>query len=114
MSYNQFPNIGGFLKGDIVGNISKGIGLKYISNHECNCNSTIKVKGTCAYRGESGACCVIYKVKCKQFISFYVGNTKNNLKKRTGRHLQYVTQKVYHDKTRILLRLISLNILTKN
>ena len=80
MAYHRLPNIGETLQGDIVGKLRKGIGSKVFPNREFNCNSTAKVKGTCAYRGEYRACGVFYMVTCRQHILTYVVNRKNNLK----------------------------------
>ena len=82
MSYHQFPNLGEILQGDIIVNIRKGIGLKAFLNCECICNSTTKVKVTCSYGGEFRSCCVVYKMTCRKYLSVYVGNTQNTLKKR--------------------------------
>ena len=63
-SENVLPkqsNLGEILMCDLVGNTRKGICSKYFLNFECNCNSTPKVKGTCAYGGECRACCVVYR-----------------------------------------------------
>ena len=49
MSYHRFPNIGEVLQGDMIGKLRKGIGMKYFLDRECDCSSTTKVKGECAY-----------------------------------------------------------------
>ena len=72
-----------------------------------------KAKVPCAYGGECRARCVVYKVTCRLCISVYVGNTHTTPKNRTEQHFQEVDQKVHHDKNRIPLQLILLNILTK-
>ena len=69
MSYHRLPNLGEILQGDMVGKLRKLIELKDFLNRECNCNSTTKVKGTCAYEGEFIAFCVVYKVTCRLCIS---------------------------------------------
>ena len=98
MYYPRFHNLGEILQGDMVGKFRKGIRSKYFLNRECNCNSTTKVKVTCAYKGECRTCCLFYKVIYRLCLSVYVGNTQNNLKKIMKRHFQDVAQKVHHDK----------------
>ena len=98
MSYHRPPNLTEFLQGDMVGNIRKGFRSKYFLNHECNCNSNTKVKGTCDYGGECRACFVVYKVTCIQCISFYVGITIKTLKKRLEKQFLDVSKIVHHNK----------------
>ena len=114
MSYHIFPNLGEILQGDLVGKLREGIVLKDFLNRECNCISTTKVKGECAYEGGCRACCIVYKVTCKKGLSLYVGKTQNTQKKEWNNisnmwHKKYTTIKIL-----ILLQLTSLTILTKN
>ena len=81
MAYHRFPNLGEILQGYMVGKLREGIGSKDFLNRECNCSSTKKVNGECAYESDYRACCVVYKVTCKPFLSLHVGNTQNNQKK---------------------------------
>ena len=76
MSYHQPPNIAEILQDDTVGKFRKIIGLKYFLNRECNCNSTTKVKVTCAYIYEFRVCFVGYKFMRIQCILVYAGNNK--------------------------------------
>ena len=39
--------------------------ILHFINSECNCNSTIKAKGTCYYIGECRQRCVVYKATCR-------------------------------------------------
>ena len=98
MSYHRFPNLGEVLQGDMIGKLKKGTVSKDFSDRECNCSSTKKVKGECAYEGDCRACCIFYKVTCKKFLSVYEGNTQNTFKKRMEQHFQDIAQKVQHDK----------------
>ena len=98
MSYHRPPNLTEFLQGDMVGNIRKGFRSKYFLNHECNCNSNTKVKGTCDYGGECRACFVVYKMTCILCLSVYVRNNINSPKKRIEQHFQDVAQTVHYDK----------------
>ena len=98
MSYHQSPNLGDILQVDLVGKIRKVIGLKYFLNHECNCDYTTKVNGTCAYAGECRSWGVVNKVMYKHYLSDYLVNTQNTLKKRMEQHFQDVAQKVQCDK----------------
>ena len=50
-SYHRFPNIGEILKGDMIGKLRKVSVSKDFLNRECNCISTTKVEGKCAYGG---------------------------------------------------------------
>ena len=97
MSYRIFPNLGELIQGDFVSNISKGLASKDFSNRECNCNSTTKLNGMCAYRGECCRCFVVYKVTCKCCGDLYVVNTQN-YQKRMEQHFQDVAQKSMNDK----------------
>ena len=83
MSYHRFPNLGETPEGYLVSKIRRNLASKDFLDGECNCNTTAKVKGRCAYRGECRRCCVIYKVTWKCCGDFYVGNTQNTLKKGT-------------------------------
>ena len=100
MYYHRLPNLRVILQVEMVVKIRKGIRSKYFLNHECNCNCTTNMKVTCSCGGECRTYCVVYKVACRQCISFYVGKTQNTLKNRMEQHFQDVTQKVQYDKTR--------------
>ena len=63
----------------MIGKLRKGTGSKDFLDRECNCSSTTKVKGECAYKGDCRACCIVYKVTCKKCLSVYVGNNQNTL-----------------------------------
>ena len=89
MSYRILLNIGEILQGDMVGKLRKVIGSKVFLNRKCNFNSTTKAKGTCAYEGEFRACCVVYKVTCRQCLSVYMGNTQNTIKKNGTKFPRY-------------------------
>ena len=95
-SYHKFRNLGEILQSDLVRKIRKGVESKYLLNCEFNCNSTTKVKFTCACGGECRTFCVFYKVTCRQCLSVYVVITP---KKRTERHFQDVAQKVRYNKS---------------
>ena len=76
MSYHRFPNLEGFLQGDLVSKTKKGLASRDFIDRECNCKYTVKVNGMCEYRGECRKCCVVYKVTCKCCCDFYVVNTR--------------------------------------
>ena len=82
---------------DKVGKLRERIGPKDFLDCECNCISTTKVRGECAYKGECRSCCLVYKITCKLFLSVYLVNKKNTLKK-IGIFFQDVAQKVQHYK----------------
>ena len=71
--------------------------LRDYLDRECNCNTTTKVKGRCAYGGACCGCCVIYKITCKCCGDFYIGNTQNT-QKIMEEHFQDVAQKVANNK----------------
>ena len=70
--------------------------MKYFVNRYCNCNSTTKVNGICAYKSECRIFFVIYKITYKYCGGLYVGNTQNKLK-IMEQHFQYVAKKLIHD-----------------
>ena len=104
MSCHRFPNLVEILQGDLVGNIRKGIASKDFRNCEYNCNSMIEVKCTCDYVGECRSCCVFHEVMFRQFLSIYLVNTQNTLKKITEQQFQYVAQKLHNDKHELISR----------
>ena len=115
MSYRRFPNLGEILRGDMVGKLREGIGSKDFLYRGCNCSSTTKVKGECAYDVDCRARCAVYRVNCKLRLSVYVGNTQNTQKKRERNVITKMWRKEYSTiKILILLRLISLDISTEN
>ena len=65
MSYHRFQNLGELLQGDLVSKIRLNLASKDFLDRECNCNTSTKVKGKCAYGGKCQKCCVIYKVTFK-------------------------------------------------
>ena len=81
MSYHKLPNLGRILQGDLLGDISKGIGSKDFLNHECNYNSITKFKVACAYGDECRACCIVYRVTLQKCLPVYVGNNQKTTKK---------------------------------
>ena len=92
------PNLTAFLQSDTVGKIRKVIISEDFLNHECNCNSTIKVKGTCDSGGEYRAYLLVYKMTCILYLSVYAGNTIKTLNKRMEQNFQDVAQTVHHNK----------------
>ena len=98
MSYHRFPNLGELLQGDLISKIIRDLASKDVLDRECNCNTNTKVNGRRINGGGCRRCYVIYKVTCKCYGDFYVGNTQNTVKKRMEQHFQDVAQKVANDK----------------
>ena len=80
MYYHILLNLGELIQGDLVSKLREGLSYKESVDRECNYNSTMKVSGMCAYRGDCRRCCVVYKVTCKCCGNLYVENTQNTQK----------------------------------
>ena len=94
MSYHRFPNLGQALQGDLTSKLIKNVRSEDYADLECNCNSTSKVNGSCAFGGDCRKSVVVYKAECVDCGMCYLGNMQQKLKIRTHQHLGEVCKLV--------------------
>ena len=111
--YNKFLNLGELIKRYLLIKLWKDLELKYFVDRKCNCNSTTKVNGICALKGERIKWFVVYKITCKYCGNFYVDNTQKKQKNwnRTSKMWPKRSCKII---IWTLFLITSLNILHKN
>ena len=77
--------------------------MKYFLICEFNFNSSTKINGKSAHKGECRTFQLVHNLMNKLFISLCLGNNQNTLKNIMEKYFQNVAQKVHHDKIWMLL-----------
>ena len=99
MSYHCHLNFASLCNRDLISKLNDWITSRKFENQPCNCNASSQNEdGCCVYDGQCNVKLCIYKVTCKECGKFYIGSTKNELKKRFSSHFSSVKQLIERDK----------------
>ena len=94
MSYHRFPNLYELYGGDTTKKLNRGIVSLDFENKPCNCKTSSKINGECAYGGLCRNSCIVYSVSSTASGMEYIGCTQNNFKTRMNGHYNDVRQSV--------------------
>ena len=86
MCYKRHVNLAEKFNADLTTKLNEDLISLDLTNNPCNCHSTCKINGRCAYGEKCRSKCIVYESKCKICDYSYIGNTQQNFKARMNQH----------------------------